>query len=92
MKTFYEGQEQLQRDEAIRSATFFAHTMMLGARAMGYESCPLIGHDPDEVAKIVKIPENHLIAMMLVIGKGIKEPWPEPGYIDQSEFYFDDSF
>jgi nitroreductase len=91
-KDFHEGREQLQRDEAIRSASFFALTMMLAAKAMGYESCPLIGFDADAVAKIIKLPKDIIIVMMLVVGKGIKQPWPRPGYIEQSEWLFENSF
>ena len=35
---FYEGREQLQRDEAIRSASLATQTLLLSATALGYES------------------------------------------------------
>jgi nitroreductase len=89
---FYTGKEQLQRDEALRSASFIAHTMMLTAKAMGYDSCPMIGYDSEAVAKIIRLPENHIIAMMLAIGKGTKEPWPKAGFIERSEFLIRDRF
>jgi nitroreductase len=91
-KEFYTGKEQLQRDEAVRSASFVALTMMLSAKAMGFDSCPMIGFDPDALAKIIRLPEDHLIGMMLAIGKGSKEPWPKAGYIEQSEFLIHDRF
>ena len=91
-RSFYEGREQLQRDEAIRSATFIALTMMLASTAMGYESCALIGFDADEVARIISLPEDHLISILLVVGKGTKAPWPKPSEISKSEFVFRDGF
>ena len=91
-RSFYEGREQLQRDEAIRSATFFAQTMLLASTAMGYDSCVLIGFDADEVAKIISLPEDHLISVLLVVGKGTKAPWPKPSAIPKSEFIFRDGF
>ena len=40
IKSFYEGKDQLQRDEAMRSCGIAGQTIMLAAKAMGYESCP----------------------------------------------------
>lgn len=41
---FYENEgEQIQRDEAMRSCGFSAQNLMLAAKAMGYDSCPMIG-------------------------------------------------
>ncbi|UII69640.1 nitroreductase family protein [Pseudomonas sp. HN11] len=91
-RSFYEGREQLQRDEAIRSTTFLAQTMMLASKAMGYDSCVLIGFDANEVAKIINLPEDHLISILLVVGKGTKAPWPKPSSIPKSEFLFRDGF
>ena len=42
---FYAGKPQLQRDEAVRSCGMVAQTIMLAARALGYDSCPMIGFD-----------------------------------------------
>jgi nitroreductase len=91
-KHFYTGNDQLERDEALRSASFLAHTMMLSATAMGYESCPMIGFDPEKVAEIIRLPNDYIIAMLLVIGKGIKKPWPKAGYIERSEWVFENQF
>ena len=46
MAPFYDGKDQLQRDEAMRSVGIAAQTLMLAAKAMGYDSCPMIGFDP----------------------------------------------
>lgn len=92
MKKFYEYNEQLQRDEGVRSASFIAHTMMLSAKAMGHDSCPLIGFNPIEVAKLINLPDNHIIPMMLAIGKSTKAAWPKPGFIDRAEMLFENTF
>jgi nitroreductase len=92
IKPFYEGKEQLQRDEAMRSVGFIAQTMMLTAKAMGYDSCPMIGFDADKVAELIKLPSDHAIGMMLVIGKAIKPAWPKPGFIEKREMLFDNHF
>lgn len=92
MGPFYEGREQVQRDEAMRSCGIAAQTIMLAAKAMGYDSCPMIGFDADEVAKLIRLPEDHVIAMFVVVGKGMKPAWPKPGQLPLSEVVIHDRF
>ena len=89
---FYSGKEQLQRDEAMRSAGIMLQTMMLSAKAMGYDSCPMVGFDFDKVAELIHLPKDYAIAAMLVIGKGIKPAWPKPGFIPKSEMIVENHF
>lgn len=89
---FYEGKEQLQRDEAIRSASFAAQNIMLLAKEMGYDSCPMIGFDADAVAEIVNLPDEHLVSMLLVVGKATKPAWPKPGQLSYEEVVIDEKF
>jgi len=92
MGPFYEGKERLQRDEAMRSVGIVAQTMMLGAKAMGYDSCPMIGFDSDKVAELIRLPEEHVVGMLLVIGKGTKPAWPKPGQLALEEVLIHDRF
>lgn len=89
---FYEGKPETQRDECMRSVGIAAQTVMLAAKAMGYDSCPMIGFDPDAVGKLINLPENHVIGMIVTIGKGIKPAWPKPGYLPDEEVIFTDKF
>lgn len=89
---FYSGKEQLQRDEAMRSAGIMLQTMMLAAKGMGYDSCPMVGFDFDKVAELIHLPKDYAIAAMLVVGKGIKPAWPKPGFIPRSEFMIENHF
>lgn len=82
---YYRGHDQVQRDEAMRSCGIAAQTMMLAAISMGYESCPMDGFDFDAVGKLIRLPEDHAIAMFVAIGKGTKEPWPRPGQLPVAE-------
>ena len=56
-------------------------TLMLAAKAMGYESCPMIGFDHEAVAELINLPPEHCIGPMVAIGKGIKDTWPKPGQL-----------
>ncbi|MFT7463868.1 MAG: nitroreductase, partial [Pseudohongiellaceae bacterium] len=55
---FYATNEQLKRDEAIRSASLAAMSLMLMARSMGLDTCPMIGIDPKKVAELIELPDN----------------------------------
>ncbi|MFZ4761229.1 MAG: nitroreductase family protein [Alphaproteobacteria bacterium] len=89
---FYEGKEQLQRDEAMRSVGFIMQTMMLAAKAMSYDSCPMIGFDAEAVAKLIKLPNDHAIGAILAIGRGLKPAWPKAGFIEQSTLLINNHF
>lgn len=81
MGPFHEGNEQLQRDEAMRSIGMAMQTIMLTATAMGYQSCPMIGFDHQKVAELIHLPADHVIGPMVAVGKGTKDSWPKPGQL-----------
>lgn len=89
---FYEGKEQLQRDEAMRSIGFFMQTLMIAAKAMGYDSCPMIGFDPVTVAELIQLPADHVIGALLVVGKRVKDAHPKLGYVDKSTMIIENRF
>ena len=89
---YYHGKEQVQRDEAMRSCGIVAQTLMLAAESMGYNSCPMDGFDFEKAAELIHLPENHIIAMFVAIGKGTEEAWPRPGQLDLDELVFENSF
>jgi nitroreductase len=89
---YYRGKEQVQRDEAMRSCGITAQTLMLAAKSMGYDSCPMDGFDFDKVAELIRLPADHVIAMFVAIGKGTKEAWARPGQLDLDDVIINNSF
>ncbi len=89
---FYRGKDQLQRDEAMRSCGIAAQTLMLTATAMGYASCPMIGFDPEKVATLIQLPDDHVIGLFVVIGKGTKDAWPRGGQLPLEEVVIQNRF
>ncbi len=79
MQTFYQDKELMQRDEAMRSAGIAAQTFMLAAKAMGYDTCPMDGFDFEQVANLIHLPDDHLIAMFIAVGKPAQSAFPKPG-------------
>ena len=67
LRNSYDGKPDLQRDEAMRSCGMAAQTIMLAARDMGYETCPMKGFDYDEVGETIHLPYDHVISMMVVV-------------------------
>ena len=92
MGPFYEGKEELQRDEAMRSCGIVGQTIMLAAKAMGYDSCPMIGFEPDKVAELIRLPDDHVISFMIAVGKATMPPWPKPGQLPLQEVLIHDRF
>lgn len=81
----YGGNEQLRRDENLRSGSMAAQTIMLAAQAMGYESCPMIGFDFAAVARIIRLPAEHDIVMAIAIGKPLEAARERGGQLPLSE-------
>lgn len=76
MREYYGGKWLVERDEAMRSCGIASMTLMLAARGMGYDSCPIAGFNFEAVASLINLPEDHVISMMVTLGKGIKDAWP----------------
>jgi len=90
--TYYRGKPQVQRDEAMRSCGLMAQTLMLAARGKGLDSCPMDGFDFDAVGKLIGLPENHVIAMMVAVGKRTVDPRPRVGKLPFDEVIIRDRF
>jgi len=92
MGPFHEGREWLQRDEAQRSIGMAMQTLMLAAKGLELESCPMIGFDIEAVAKLINLPTDHVMGPMVAIGKGTKAPWPKPGQLSLNEVLINNTF
>jgi nitroreductase len=92
MAPFHEGREWLQRDEAQRSIGMAMQTLMLAAKGLNYDSCPMIGFDIDKVAELINLPTDHVMGPMVAIGKKLKGTWPKPGQLTLSEVVLENSF
>lgn len=92
MGPFYEGNDRLQRDEAMRSCGLAGQTIMIAAKAMGYDSCPMIGFEADKVAELIRLPEDHVIGFMIAVGKAVKPAWPRPGQLPLGDVLVNDRF
>ncbi len=89
---YYGGHEQVQRDEAMRSCGMAAMTIMLAAKEMGYDTCPMDGFDFDAVAKLLNLPADHTPAMFVVVGKALQPAMPRGGQLPMEEVVIHNKF
>ncbi|WP_139490544.1 nitroreductase family protein [Brevibacillus dissolubilis] len=59
---------EFRKEEAIRNASLSAMQFMLIAKAKGWDTCPMIGFDPEQMRSLLRIPDRFQIAMMITIG------------------------
>ncbi len=88
----FRDQPQNQRDEAMRSCGIAAQTLMLAARGMGYDSCPMDGFDFAAVAQLINLPADHCIGLMLAIGRSVAPAAPRIGRLGYDEVVLRDRF
>lgn len=89
---FYQDREWIQRDEVMRSCGLVGQTVMLSAKSLGLDSCPMIGFDQEKVAQLINLPEDHAIGMMIAIGKGSKPARDKGGFLTREEIVIQDKF
>lgn len=81
----YGQNEQFERDEAVRSVGLVGMNLMLVAKDMGYDTCPMIGYDAAKVAEIVGLPEGVPPLMIITVGVAKEAARPRMGLLDLEE-------
>ncbi|MCQ8106324.1 nitroreductase family protein [Methylomonas sp. SURF-2] len=92
IRQYYEGKPEVERDEAMRSCGMAAQTLMLTAKAMGYDSCPMDGFDFAEVGKLINLPSDHAIGLFVAVGKALQPAAPRGGQLSLEEVVVTDRF
>ena len=68
---------RMARDEAVRSATFGAATLMHAAEAMGLASGPMVGFDAGGVARAFGLMPVEVPVLLLAVGRAAPGNWPQ---------------
>lgn len=76
----YRGNDAFQRDEAIRNASLSAMHFMLIAKDKGWDTCPMIGFDPEAIQSTLNLPDHMVPVMLITIGKDKKHKIRPRGY------------
>ncbi len=88
----YGSSEALRRDENFRSGGLAGQTLMLAAKAMGYDTCPMVGFDFGAVAEIIGLPAEHDIIMAVTVGKALEPARVRSGQLPLDDVVFRDGF
>ena len=72
----YSDQPVWARDQAICNASLAAMQLLLVAKAMGLDSCPMGGFDPEALIEDFSIPERYVPIMLVAIGKAAEPARP----------------
>jgi nitroreductase len=73
----YGASPAMQRDEAVRSASLAAMTLMLAAQEKGLVSCPMIGFDPAGVSEAFALAATDVPVMLVTVGYTGPSNWPK---------------
>ncbi len=92
IQQYYDGKPEVQRDEAMRSCGMAAMNLMLTAKSMGYDTCPMDGFDFDKVGELLNLPSDHAPAMFVCVGKGIVEAMPRGGQLPLDQVVIQNQF
>ncbi len=65
------------RDEAVRSATLGAATLIHAAGALGLASGPMVGFDARGVARAFGLQTNEMPVMLVAVGRAAPGNWPQ---------------
>lgn len=76
-KGSHEGNAQHQRDEAFRSASLAAMTLMLAAQDMGLATGPMSGFDPGAVSVAFDLSADEVPVMLIATGYSTSGNWPQ---------------
>lgn len=71
------GNPQLQRDEAMRSASLASMTLMLAAQGMGLASCAISGFDAAGVTREFALSADDVPVMLVAVGEAAEGNWPQ---------------
>lgn len=77
VNNMYGSNPVMQRDEAVRSASLAAMTLMLAAQDKGLVSCPMIGFDPAGVASAFDLAATDVPVMLVTVGYSGGANWPK---------------
>ncbi len=83
---------EARRSENFRSGSMAAMTLMLAAKAMGYDSCPMVGFDFEAAAGIINLPPEHDIIMAVAVGRAVEPARERSGQVPLAELVIRNRF
>lgn len=72
----YANDSRVPRDEAIRNASLAAMQLMLAAKVIGYDTCPMGGYDAAALIEAFDVPSRYIPVMLVAVGKAVRPARP----------------
>ena len=72
-----------KRDSGAEDASIVATHLMLAAKNAGLESCWINRFDPEEMARVLELPENEEVLMALDLGYPAEDAGPLPNHTNR---------
>lgn len=89
MRNFEKNLNEEQKLSWAQRQTFLAlGNAVNGAKALGFDSCPMEGFNPVEYAKILELPENLVPTALCTIGYANDIPKPKIRFLKEDVFMF----
>lgn len=66
----------MDKDQGILNSSLAAMQLMIVAKAMGYDTCPMGGFDRQKMIEEFNIPKRYIPTMLISVGKGIEPAYP----------------
>ena len=73
----HEGNYEHQKDEAIRSASLAAMSLLVAAKEMGLDAGTMGGFDKDALSKHFGLSDKHIPVVLVPIGRALGSNWPQ---------------
>ncbi|WNS75731.1 nitroreductase family protein [Bacillus sp. DTU_2020_1000418_1_SI_GHA_SEK_038] len=80
VSTYETRGKEFQKDEAIRNASLSAMLFMMAAKEKGWDTCPMIGFNPEAVKNLLNIGDQYEAVLMISLGKEKVESRKPRGY------------
>ncbi|OHV77913.1 nitroreductase family protein [Ensifer sp. LCM 4579] len=77
VESTYSDNPQMQRDEAVRTATLGAAFLMFAAEAYGLATGPMVGFDPTAVARQFGLAADDIPVVLIAVGYAREGNWPQ---------------
>lgn len=77
VESSYGDNPQKQRDEAVRTATLGAAFLMFAAQAYGLATGPMVGFDPEAVARQFGLAADEIPVVLIAVGHAREGNWPQ---------------
>ena len=88
MRGFAEGKDKAARLAWAQKQVYIALGNALnGAKALGFDSCPMEGFDPAQYSKILGLPENIVPTLVCPIGYAADTPRPKVRFAAEDVFF-----